>query len=234
MLPQRSAAGDQCPVDLIRFVEPESDIHDPNVIRNNPPRRKADPSMFDLAGMRKTGRRIANEVIAVFEDGLDEPEQDPVFEHKVEMMQLPLRRATMADCENARREIRRYLDEHPGDVDYNNAAELQVHMGVVRRFHLQELMNVVDCEVHVIRLGNIVFASNPFELFLNYGNQIKARSKAEQTFLIQLANGKEGYLPTEKAERGGHYSGFIASGQVGHEGGDLLVRQTLDCINKMF
>lgn len=27
---------------------------------------------------------------------------------------------------------------------------------------------------------------------------------------------------------------FIASGQVGHEGGDLLVRQTLDCINKLF
>ena len=234
VLPQCSAAGDQCPVDLIRFVEPESDIHDPNLIRHDPPRRKADPSMFDLAGMRKTGRRIANEVIAVFEDGLDEPEQAPVFEHKVNMLQLPLRRATMTDYENARRAIKRYLDEHPGDVDYNNAAELQVHMGVVRRFHVQDVMEVVECEVHVIRLGNIAFASNPFELFLNYGNQIKARSKAEQTFLIQLANGKEGYLPTEKAERGGHYSGFIASGQVGHEGGDLLVRQTLDCINKMF
>ena len=76
--------------------------------------------------------------------------------------------------------------------------------------------------------------SNPFELFLDYGNQIKARSLAEQTFLVQLANGGEGYLPTKKAEEGGHYSAFIASGQVGHIGGEQLVRQTLQEINDMF
>ena len=56
----------------------------------------------------------------------------------------------------------------------------------------------------------------------------------EQAFLIQLANGCEGYLPTEKGEKHGHYSGFIASGVVGHEGGDLLVRRTIKEINAMF
>ena len=80
----------------------------------------------------------------------------------------------------------------------------------------------------------IAIATNPFELFLDYGNKIKARSFAEQTFLVQLANGTEGYLPTEKAEKGGHYSAFISSGQVGHEGEDLLVRNTLKNINEMF
>jgi len=88
--------------------------------------------------------------------------------------------------------------------------------------------------VHIIRMGTIAIATNPFELFLDYGNQVKARSLAEQTFLIQLANGSEGYLPTEKAEKGGHYSAFIASGQVGHIGGEQLVRQTLQEINNMF
>ncbi|MBR7163562.1 MAG: hypothetical protein IKD21_01140, partial [Clostridia bacterium] len=61
-----------------------------------------------------------------------------------------------------------------------------------------------------------------------------ARSRAEQTFLIQLACGADGYLPTEKAELGGHYSAFISSGLIGHEGGDLLVRNTLEGINGMF
>jgi len=83
-------------------------------------------------------------------------------------------------------------------------------------------------------MGTIAFASNPFELFLDYGNQIKARSLAEQTFLVQLANGVEGYLPTEKAEKGGHYSAFISSGLVGHVGGEQLVRETLKDINGMF
>lgn len=38
----------------------------------------------------------------------------------------------------------------------------------------------------------------------------------------------------EKAEKGGHYSGFAASGIVGHEGGDMLVRNTLKDIKEMF
>ena len=234
LLPLCSAAGDQCPVDLIRWVEPESDVHDPNLTRNNPPKRKADPSMFDLAGMRKTGRRIAREIIDVFHDGLDTAVSDPVFEHQVEDFQLPLRRATLAEEAVARKAIRDYIREKDGDVDYNDAAKLQVHLGILRRMELQEVVETVDTEVHLIRLGNIAIATNPFELFLDYGNQIKARSLAEQTFLVQLANGAEGYLPTEKAEKGGHYSAFISSGKVGHVGGDQLVRQTLKGINGMF
>jgi len=221
-------------VDLVRWVEPESDLNDPNCKRNNPPKRKADPSMFDLAGMRKTGKRIANEIIEVYNEGLDEAQSDVEFEHHVHMMQLPLRRATLTDVNIARKAIREYMRDVEGDVDYNDAAKMQVHLGILRRAELQEKMDIVDTEVHIIRMGTIAFASNPFELFLDYGNQIKARSLAEQTFLVQLANGVEGYLPTEKAEKGGHYSAFISSGLVGHVGGEQLVRETLKDINGMF
>ncbi len=234
LLPLCSAAGDQCPVDLVRWVEPYTDVNDPNLKRNDPPKRKADPSMFDLDGMRKAGKRIANEIIEVYNEGLDEPEDDVVFEHHVHMMKLPLRRATLSDEIAARKAIREYLRDKEGDVDFNDAAKLQVHLGILRRMELQEEFDVCDTEVHIMRLGTIAIATNPFELFLDYGNQIKARSLAEQTFLIQLANGADGYLPTEKAERGGHYSAFISSGLVGHEGGDQLVRETLADINKMF
>ena len=92
----------------------------------------------------------------------------------------------------------------------------------------------METEVHIIRLGDVAFATNPFELFLDYGNQIKARANCEQTFLVQLANGTEGYLPTAKAEANGHYSAFIGSGQVGHAGGEQLVRETLQNIREMF
>ena len=234
LLAQCSAAGDQCPVDLIRWVEPESDLNDPNCKRNNPPKRKADPSMFDLAGMRKTGKRIANEIIDVYEEGLDESREDVPFEHHVHLMPLPLRRTTLAEVANAKRQIREYLRDKQGDVDFNDAAALQVHLGILRRAELQELMDILPTEVHVIRMGTVAFATNPFELFLDYGNQIKARSFAEQTFLVQLCNGTEGYLPTKKAEEGGHYSAFISSGNVGHIGGEQLVRQTLTDINAMF
>lgn len=234
MLPLCGAAGDQCPVDLVRWVEPESDLNDPNCVRVNPPKRKADPSMFDIAGMVKVGKRIANEIIDLWDEGLDEITYTAPFEHRVVEMSLPLRRATLTDVKNAERGIKEYLEAKDGDVDYNDAAMLQVHLGVITRFKLQETMDVLETEIHIIRLGNIAIATNPFELFLDYGNQIKARSSAQQTFLIQLANGAEGYLPTEKAEKNGHYSAFIPSGQVGYIGGEQLVRETLQNIRDMF
>ena len=55
-----------------------------------------------------------------------------------------------------------------------------------------------------------------------------------QTFEIQLCCGALGYLPTEKAEKGGHYSAYISSGYVGHEGGDILVRESLELIDGFF
>ena len=233
MLPLCSAAGDQCPVDLIRWVQPESDINDPNCVRVNPPKRKADPSMFDIAGMVKVGKRISNEIIDLWDEGLDEIIFDAPFEHRVVEMQLPLRRATLTDVKNAKQAIKEYIEAREGDVDYNDVALMQVHLGVLSRFNLQETLDVLETETHIIRLGNIAIATNPFELFLDFGNQIKARSSAEQTFLIQLANGAEGYVPTEKAEKNGHYSAFISSGQTGYEGGEQLVRETLQNIREM-
>ncbi len=226
-----SAAGDQCPVDIVRWVEPYSDVNDPNIDRKHPLKRKADPSMFDLDGMRKAGKRIANEIIEVYEEGLDDVQESPEFVHHVHTMQLPIRRATLAQEIEAKKAIKDYLRDKDGDVDYNDAAKLQIYTGILRRMEAQDIYDTLDTEVHIMRLGTIAIATNPFELFLDFGNQIKARSHAEQTFLIQLANGAEGYLPTEKAEKGGHYSAFISSGQVGHQGGDQLVRETLKDIN---
>jgi len=234
LLTQCSAAGDQCPIDLVRWVEPESDLNDPNINHKNPIRRKADPSMFDLAGMRLAGRRIANEIIQVFDDGLDEPLSDAVFEHRVRTMQLPLRRVTPTDVAQAKRQITEYLRDCKDVVTLFDYANMQFSLSKLKRAEVQERVNICEAEAHLVRLGSIAFATNPFELFLDYGNQIKARSLAEQTFVVQLCNGNEAYLPTEKAEKGGHYSAEISSGVVGHEGGEQLVRETLKDINGMF
>lgn len=190
--------------------------------------------MFDIRGMKKAGKRIASEIIEVFENELDTVYTDVKFRHDVTVMKLPLRRVTMTEVDKANRAIKEYIVNKEGDVDYIDAAKLQVHLGILKRAEIQEIQNTLDTEVHVVKMGDIVFATNPFELFLNYGNQIKARSRAVQTFIVQLANGGEGYLPTAKAERGGHYSAFVSGGQVGHEGGEQLVRETLDKINGMF
>jgi hypothetical protein len=91
-----------------------------------------------------------------------------------------------------------------------------------------------EMELHVLRLGDVAIATNPFELFLDFGIQIKARSKAIQTFLIQLACGSGRYLPTERAVPGGGYSAEVVDNTVGPQGGKVLVNATVEAINALW
>ena len=231
-----SAAGDQCPRDLIRWVNPETPIDDPNIHRENYIERRADPSMFDVSGLKVVGRRISNELIGVY-DELDKKEikNDGILKHETLDVVLPLRRVTIAEYNDAVEKIENYIAKNKGRaMTFDDNAKMHVYAGTIARYKFQQTVNTFNEEIHIIRFGDIAIATNPFELFLNYGNKIRARSKAKQTFLIQLSCGSDGYLPTEKAEKGSHYSAYISSGTTGHEGGDILVRETLTHINGMF
>ena len=98
----------------------------------------------------------------------------------------------------------------------------------------QDENQMLKMQLHVLRLGNIVFATNPFELYLDFGHRIRARSQAEQTFMIQLCNGVAGYLPSKRAEELGGYGGLIINGQIGSGGGTVLVNKTLEEIKKIW
>ena len=233
-LPLCGAAGDQCPRDLVRWVTPETHIKDPNIKRPNPIRRKADPSMYDISGCNRAGKRVANEILSVLEE-VTELKDEAVFRHEILSLDLPLRKVTPAEFGQADAALRALANEAKSGVyNFENIAKMYVHAGAINRYRVQQFKETFNAEIHVIRLGDIALVTCPFELFLDYGNRVKARSYAEQTFVMQLSCGRGGYLPTEKAEKGGHYSAYVASGNVGHEGGDIMVRTMIDHINEMF
>lgn len=237
LIPFIGAAGDQCPRDMVRWVDPEQPVKDPHITRENTVLRKADPSMFDIKGCKLIAKRVTNEIIDVFEALEDEEiKSEPIFKHKALTFDLPLRKATIAEYEQAVREIEYYVNKNRDKDTFNfkDNAAMYVYAGTILRYRKQQESEIFPIETHIVRLGDVAFATNPFELFLDYGNRIKARSKAQQTFIFQLTGGRGGYLPTEKAEKGSHYSAYITSGNVGHEGGDLLVRRTVKEINEMF
>jgi hypothetical protein len=226
-------AGDMCPRDLVRWVDAEIELHDPNIYREKIIERRADPSMFDIKGCEKAARRVADEIFYELED-VKEYFTETELCHKTLTVDIPVRRVTISEYEHALKEVNDFFERCKGDIDFADNAHLLIHSGTIERYELQKTMDLYDIEVHVLRLGDVAFATNPYELFLNYGNQIRARSLAKQTFLIQHSCGAYGYLPTEKAEKGSHYSAFVGSGTTGHEGGEILVRKTLSEINGMF
>lgn len=229
-----SAAGCQAPRDMIRFVMPKT--NDPNLVRDNPQKpRKTDPDMYSIEGADEIGARISDVVVRKVEKAAANMSGDDALKHEILDLKLPLRKVTETDRTNAEEMITKYVERaNKTEYDAYDMAAMHVAAGILDRYKLQDTTNFHEVEVHIARLGSIAFATNPFELFLDYGNKIRARSDAEQTFLIQLACGASGYLPTERAEKGGHYSAYVSSGKVGHEGGELLVAETINKIKELF
>jgi len=91
---------------------------------------------------------------------------------------------------------------------------------------------VTPVEFHVLRLGDVAMATNPFELYLDYGVRMKARSPAVLTMLVQLSCQHCGYLPTSRGVQGGGYSAdkYV----VGPEGGQVLVEETVRQIKTLW
>lgn len=229
-----SAAGCQSPRDMVRFILP--DTLDPNLTRDNEQRpRLTDPDMYSVEGAIEIGERVSSVVLKKLKSAANNLISDAVLKHKVVNCELPLRRVSESDKLRAEENIRRYIERLPKkEYDAYDKAALHEDTGILLRYEEQETQALIKPEVHFARLGNVAFASNPFELFLDYGNRIRARSLAQQTFLIQLACESYSYLPTEKAEKASHYSAYVSSGYVGHEGGDMLVYRTLEAIKELF
>ena len=231
ILPQCAAAGDQSPRTMVN--------------------RLADARMLKLKGYGEEynqARRqdIADKIAAAVDEVLPLAAKDirdqAVFGHRISKIDLPLRTATDADFEDAKKQVAEWSaklielkDHEPSSAEYSSAFKYRnFNQEVVDMYEAQKKgKQFLPVELHTLRLGDVAFCSNRFEYFLDYGLRIKARSKAIQTFMIQLA-GNGTYLPTERAMKGGGYGAYIASTPIGPDGGQMIVEECLKNIDELF
>ncbi len=205
---------------------------------NRPYRKQGESRMDRLRGLTRTqelGRRIARtftDVRAVVEKDIRD---DVPFVHEVETFDLPGRVVSEKEYKQAKAICDR-LDAKKKMVgpDWWNR-----HFWgyVVNRYEAQKkAAPTYPTELHVLRLGDVAIATNPFELFVDYGVQIQARSPAVQTFLIQLAAPLDFayYVPTPRAVKSGGYSAEVTHNLVGPEGGQALVERTVKEIGEVW
>jgi len=203
-------------------------------------RKEADERMRKLRGLDRLdeiARRIVRAVDDAYEAVKDDRHTDVPLIHAVETIRLPARPVTEAEYTEARAAVEKaasQIKQNP-EAAVREYRRMQWYETTVNRFDQQrtEPKPAYEMELHVLRLGDVVICTNPFELFTDYGIRMKARSRAVQTFVVQLV-GEGSYLPTERAVRGGHYSAVVHSSLVGPEGGDVLVDRTVNVINSLW
>ena len=194
--------------------------------------------------------RIANAVDDVLAHTAGSEREDVELRHHSELVRLPFRALSEADVQEAMaaarplqekyRDVVRKLEAIPeGKRDPRWYVEPTMLFrragwfeGVALRYERQKKEPEQSYELHVVRLGDVVLATNPFEYFLDFGVHIKARSRAVQTFLVQLA-GAGTYVPTERSVAGKSYGAVPASTPIGPEGGWKLARRTVEIINEL-
>ena len=193
--------------------------------------RAAEERMRKLRGLTRLeelARRIARAVDEAFEVAKNDIRTDVPLVHKVEDIKLPVRMVTDKERAAAKAQVEAL------SKNQRYRRKQLWYQKTIDRYANQKDKPDYDMELHVIRLGDVAICTNPFELFTDYGIRIKARSKAVQTFVIQLAGAINGYLPTEKAVKGGGYSAVVESSRVGPKGGQVLVEETVETINSLW
>jgi hypothetical protein len=236
------AAGDQAPRDL------------------TVPHRGG-PTYWDEAGLVELGKRLADAVVQALPAAEAARTDSPVFRHEVARPRLPLRMVSPAEYAQAVSELAALVAKEPPAAspesaynrfvaktlereklpvpgpfdDKNNDFVLIRNLeAVVRRFELQRKSPEYVPEIHVLRLGGTGLSTSPFELYLDYGLRIRARSPASVTLHTQLACDSAGYLPTARAVAAGGYGALVANGSIGPEGGQMLVECILETLRGLF
>ncbi len=207
--------------------------------------KKAGQRMLEMKGITSR-QEIANRIKAAFEDVFSwaskEMTDNVDLKHVSRKIKLPRRIISNKEYLKAKRDLAEFarIPSYKADDANRRLVEDSITfsrkkrcMRVINRYEEQKSRKYVDMELHVIRLGDIALATNSFELFTDYGIRIQARSPAVQTFVVQLC-GRGSYLPTRLAEKGESYSACLYCNEVGPEGGNVLVDETVKTIKSLW
>ena len=132
--------------------------------------------------------------------------------HKAEITDSPVLRTACEECavdvriptEEQIKEAEKIVSE---GVDKSNRWQYVLKSSLLRLCSEFKKKPVEMIPVHAVRIGQLAIVTNPCELYCQFGLDIKKRSPAGNTMVVQLANGGVGYCPTYYGYLGGGYSG---------------------------
>ncbi len=93
--------------------------------------------------------------------------------------------------------------------------------------HLAEYPPTVRMKLQALRIGDLAIATSPCETFVETGLAVRQASPFRPTFVIELANGYNGYLPTPEQHALGGYETWRAKSSYLEVDAEPVIRRTL-------
>ena len=192
---------------------------------------------------------IANRIMDAFDEVLAWAKKDmqyaPVLKHEVKTVELSRCLLTGQIIKQEQENTKKYISVPymtEGDkwkmLRFNSVLKARRNKvnNIIKRYNEEKTMPGFKTNIHTVRVGDVAFATNRFELFIDYMHRIQGRSPFMQTFIVQLVTDQYGvgsYLATERGELNKGYSATPYSCQVSAKGGQELVEYTLDMLKNI-
>jgi hypothetical protein len=180
----------------------------------------------DWEGMSRKGDWLAREVVRV-ERGIV-PASDTLStgrtQFSVEMRKIPADYLVWCRATLANPSVPHTIRDGVDDTLYARMCMDLVAMG----------RSSFDLEMTGFRIGDASFVSFPGELFTEIGRRIKAQHPGRRTFIVDVANGYLGYVPTRQAAREGGYESRPGINSRLEEGAEeIIVDQAVRLLNRL-
>lgn len=156
--------------------------------------------MRGFRGMVQKGETLAGIILKILKDIKTETVER--LSMKQSLFSIPCREIDPGELGKAKEKIKGFKREKIALVD--GATEEIFADELVRLSEMKE--KEIKTELQSIVIDNVALLALPGEPFVEIGLAIKERSKFKYTFVIGVANGYVGYIPTEIAFKEGGYT----------------------------
>ena len=158
---------------------------------------------------------------------IDTKDADPLLGMKQRVVALKHRAPTEEQLERARNIVK--VDAE-GEKKLPRLAKAYAQ----RTLKLAEEPETTEVIIQAVRIGDLAICSLPFEVLVEIGLDLKDRSPAGDTFVVSLANGGYGYLPTPEQHSFGGYETWMGTCKVQKDASVILSDALLEMLDELF
>ena len=201
------------------------------------PSKKDDSISGGRKSAMETGKRIAREIVYCKDETVRKYCGQVHHAQAMKEITLPAHTVTKEEYEWAKE----FIEKYKADESYigskskyctgNRRFNFLNSHAKIRKYENPQAE--VKTRIYATVIGDIAFITNPFELFIEYGDRIRMALPECIVYDVELCYERLGYLPTERAAKGGSYSTFTFNGECPASAGDILVKESIDLVKSI-